>query len=77
MPALDVARQETVEAALDVIGAYGKSKAEKIGDRAIAAFRARDWEVFTWDEINNLTWDEINNLDDTVRIPEAAPQTQK
>lgn len=69
MPALDVVRQETVEAALDVIGAYGKSKAEKIGDRAIAAFRARDWEVFTWDE--------INNLDDTVRIPEAAPQTQK
>ena len=40
MPALDVVRQEIAEAALDVIGAYGKSKAEEIGDRAIAAFMA-------------------------------------
>ena len=65
MPHLDTVRQEIVEAALDVIGAYGKSKAEKIGDRAIAAFRAHGWEVFTWEE--------INNLDDTPRIPEIDP----
>ena len=65
MPHLDTVRQEIVEAALDVIGAYGKSKAEKIGDRAIAAFRTRGWEVFTWEE--------INNLDDTARIPEIDP----
>ena len=65
MPALDVVRQEIVEAALDVIGTYGKSKAEKIGDRAIAAFRARGWEVFTWEE--------LDALEDTVRIPEMRP----
>ena len=52
MPNLDIVRQEIVEAALDVIGPYGKSKAEKIGDRAMAGFRARGWEVFTYEEIN-------------------------
>ena len=65
MPTLDIVRQEIVEATLDLIGPYGKSKAEKIGDRAMAGFRARGWEVFTWEE--------INNLDDTPRIPEIDP----
>ena len=52
MPNLDIVRQEIVEAAMDVIGPYAKSKAEKIGDRAVAAFRAHGWKVFTYEEIN-------------------------
>lgn len=63
MPTLDIVRQEIVEAALDVIGPYGRSKAERIGDRAMTAFRARGWEVFTWEE--------INAMDDTVRVTQA------
>ncbi len=69
MPNLDIVRQEIVEAALDVIGPDSREKAEKIGDRATAGFRARGWEVFTWDE--------ISNLDDTPRIPEVDPQSLK
>ena len=40
MPNLDIVRQEIVEAALDVIGPYGRSKAERIADKVVAAFRA-------------------------------------
>ena len=53
MPNLDIVREELVEAALDVIGPYGRSQAEKIADQAVASFRAHGWEVHSYEEINS------------------------
>ena len=52
MPNLDIVRQEILEAVVEEFGAYSQKRAERAADRAVAAFRAHGWEVFTWDEIN-------------------------
>lgn len=52
MPHLDTVRQEIVEAIQEEFGAYARKRADRATDRAIAGFRARGWEVFTYEEIN-------------------------
>ena len=51
-------------AALEAIGRYGRSKAERIAAGALAAFRARGWDVFTAQE--------LEQLEDSARIPGSA-----
>lgn len=43
MPNLDIVRKEIVEAVLEEFGVYAKKRAERVADKAIAAFRARGW----------------------------------
>lgn len=54
MPHLDRVREKITEAALDVLGPYARTKAGRVADRVVRAFRAHGWAAFTEAEMEQV-----------------------